>query len=135
MPSRTLKVGLGMSAFERTQRFCKSCLQSLGHRFSLNTLYFNRYTAWEPKQIATYHQHSVGNRVLPHLDFFQFATGYRDLGLPKLYLSAEAITQNLGAGYGECNRDMTSTGGHNAPFPHTQQRRERNKPCRRGKKS
>jgi hypothetical protein len=32
-------------------------------------------------------------------------------------------------------RDITSTGGHNPPFPHTQQRRERNKPCRRGKKS
>jgi hypothetical protein len=92
MPTRTLKGRLGMSAFERTQRFCKSDLQSLGHRFSLNALYFNRHTAWEPKQIAAYHQHPVGNRVFPHLDLYKLSTGYRDLGLPKLNLSAEATT-------------------------------------------
>src|SRR5450755_3176636 len=91
-PTRTLKGRLGVSAFERTQRFSKSELQSLSHCFSLNALYFNRYTTWEPKQIAAYHQHPIANRVLPTLDFFQFPTGDSDLGLPELYLSAETTS-------------------------------------------
>jgi hypothetical protein len=81
-----------VSASERSQRVCKSDLQGLGHRLSLNVLDFNRYAAWKPKQIAAYHQHPFGNLVLPRLDFYQLSTGYRDLGLPKLYLSAEATT-------------------------------------------